>query len=89
MSEGDSIPSCSIPCPWEGKNKCFKKLVAATLSRQAYLSQGQLIGLSQLYHPDPLPPCITAHGKVHFCPISKEEEVSPISDSEFGDSGRL
>lgn len=85
MPLGDSSESCPLPCIWENQNKCFRKLVAQTITRQATLTHGQLVGLRELYHPDPLPPCVTLHGRIHFEAISVEEETQPLTDRWSGD----
>jgi|GEM_PF-6460764 len=81
--------SCTLPCRLDTEGKCFRQMFPESITCQTYLSQGQLSGLRSLYHPDPLPPCITEHGLVHFHPITAEEEAQQLESASRDDSPGL
>ena len=88
MATSKSYQSCSLPCRLGAEGRCIRQLLPESITQQTYLSQGQLSGLRNLYHPDPLPPCVTEHGLVHYHPITVEEETmrceTPWSDDSPG-----
>jgi hypothetical protein len=81
--------SCSMPCRLEAEGKCLRQLLSESITHQAYLSHGQLSGLRTLYHPDPLPPCVTEHGLLHFHLLSAEEEAQQLETTRNEDSPGL
>jgi hypothetical protein len=89
MTTSKSIRSCSLPCRLSAEGKCLRQLLAESITHQTYLSHGQLSGLRNLYHPDPLPPCVTEHGLLHFHPLTDEEEVQQFETTRSDDSPGL
>jgi hypothetical protein len=78
MAASKSNLPCSLPCRLEVEGKCIRQVLPESITQQTYLTHGQLNGLRKLFHPDPLPPCVTKHGLLHFHAISAEEEAQRL-----------
>ncbi len=89
MSPCVSSQHCTLPCPWAGKGECFLLIVSDTVADHGSLTYGQIAGLQSIYHPHPLPACITAQGRLHYHPITLEEENSPLTEFWDNDSPGL
>lgn len=61
MSIHHQTQKCSWVCPWKGSRMCAQCLLNSQALADGRVTLGVICGLRSLYHPHPLPPCITGN----------------------------